>query len=95
MHQKLEAYEKKKAGFQSEGEAEAVKRQHDQGKMMARERVKALPDPGSFQELDLLLSTAEEIFGEGSGKRSVSGAIAGYGEVNGRPIFVWALDAEV
>ena len=63
--------------------------------MTARERVEALLDTGSFQELDLLLTSAEGVSGQGLGKRSVSGAITGYGEVNGRPIFVWALDSTV
>ena len=84
MRQKLEAYEEKKADFRLGGDPDEVQRQHDQGKMTARERVEALLDPGSFGELDLLLTTADGISGQGSGKRSVSGALLDWLKHRGR-----------
>ena len=36
------------------GSERAVQRQHDKGKLLARERIERLLDPGSFNELDLL-----------------------------------------
>ncbi|MFM8506573.1 MAG: carboxyl transferase domain-containing protein, partial [Actinomycetota bacterium] len=38
----------------SAGSPRAIERQHEKGKMLARERVEALLDPNSFHELDLL-----------------------------------------
>ena len=40
------------------GDARAVARQHERGKGLARERVEALLDPGTFVELDAFVRTA-------------------------------------
>lgn len=92
MREKLEAYEKKKAAFRQGGGESEARKQHVLGKMTARERVTRLLDAGSFQELDLLLSTAEV---SAEGARVADGTISGYGEILGRPVFVWSLDATV
>lgn len=73
------------------GLATAEKR-HEQGKMTARERIDYLVDQGTFQEIDFWSDTFRH--GE-TGEVIVpgDGVIAGWGEVNGRPIYVWAQDA--
>ncbi|MGZ4121336.1 MAG: carboxyl transferase domain-containing protein, partial [Actinomycetota bacterium] len=43
--------------------AEAVKRQHDRGKLTARERIELLLDPGSFVETDRMARHRTHGFG--------------------------------
>ena len=64
-------------------------------KLSARERVEKLVDPGTFQELDLLLTSAESELDPAAGGLATDGVIGGYAEVDGRPIFVWSQDGAV
>src|SRR5512143_1113173 len=77
------------------GGAAAIEKQHREGRLTARERVEKLLDPGSFQELDLLLTSAEDRLDDRAGGIPTDGVITGYGEVNGRSLFVWSQDATV
>jgi acetyl-CoA carboxylase carboxyltransferase component len=64
-------------------------------KLSARERIEKLVDSGSFQELDLLLSSAESDLDSTAGGIATDGVITGYAEVNGRPLFVWSQDGDI
>lgn len=70
-----------------------IKRQHDKGKLTARERVDALLDPGSFQEYGLLASHHGQKLGEKI--TPADGLVAGTGRINGRAACVFAEDATV
>jgi 3-methylcrotonyl-CoA carboxylase beta subunit len=73
------------------GGPERVRRQHEQGKLTARERVALLLDPRSrFQELGLLI--AHDRY---DGEAPAAGVVTGIGCVAGRPIVVVANDATV
>jgi acetyl-CoA carboxylase carboxyltransferase component len=91
MHEKLEALERKKERFRFGGGPEQIEKQHKKGRMTARERVEKLLDPGTFQELDLLLTSAEWEF---AGPLP-SAVIVGYGQIGRRPVFIWSLDATI
>src|SRR3954467_5779511 len=54
MQAKLDDLRQRKDEAYHAGSERAVERQHARGKLLARERVEVLLDPGSFQELDLL-----------------------------------------
>ena len=54
MHDKLDDLRDRKQQALQAGSPRAVERQHEKGKMLARERIDYLLDPGSFQELDML-----------------------------------------
>jgi len=95
MGEKLAERNKAKEEARSIGGAAAVEKQHQEGKLTARERVDRLLDPGSFQEIDLLLTSAEDALDEKAGGIPTDGVITGYGEVNGRPLFVWSQDSAV
>ncbi|MEU6083855.1 acyl-CoA carboxylase subunit beta [Streptomyces sp. NPDC047108] len=73
----------------------AVDRQHAKGKMTARERIDALLDPGSFVELDALVRHRCHDFGMQEKRPLGDGVVTGYGEVNGRQVFVFAQDFTV
>jgi methylmalonyl-CoA decarboxylase subunit alpha len=95
MGEKLAERNKAKEQARLAGGAAAIEKQHREGKLTARERVERLLDPGSFQELDLLRTSAEDPLDENPGGVPTDGVITGYGEVSGRPIFVWSQDATV
>jgi acetyl-CoA carboxylase carboxyltransferase component len=77
------------------GSEDAVARQHARGKMTARERVEALLDPGSFEELDLLARHRAAGVGLDGDRPYTDGVITGWGTVGGRKIFVFSQDFTV
>src|SRR5665811_1536038 len=77
------------------GSDAAVTRQHDRGKLTARERIELLLDPGSFVELDMLARHRAHGFGIENNRPLTDGVITGWGEVDGRKIFVFSQDFTV
>src|SRR6267154_2176831 len=77
------------------GGKERISKQHEAGKLTARERIELLLDPGSFQELDKLVTHRATDFGMADKKIPGDGVITGYGTVDGRKIFVFAQDFTV
>lgn len=82
----LRAYrEKAKQG----GGADRIAKQHAKGKLVARERIDLLLDPGTFNELEPFAvqqvdPTSEQNLGDG--------VVTGYGQVDGRTVYVYAQD---
>ncbi len=70
----------------------AVDRQHDAGKMTARERIDLLLDKGSFQELDMFTRHQASGFGIEARRPLGDAVITGWGTVDGRTVFVFAED---
>jgi propionyl-CoA carboxylase beta chain len=70
-------------------------RQHDAGKLTARERIDVLFDPGSFHETDKLVTHRCRDFGLGEELIPGDGVIAGHGRVNGRSVYAFAQDFTV
>jgi propionyl-CoA carboxylase beta chain len=77
------------------GGAERVKRQHEAGKLTARERVLLLLDPGSFAEIDALVTHRCRDFGMEKSIIPGDGVVCGYGTVDGRLVYVFAQDFTV
>jgi propionyl-CoA carboxylase beta chain len=77
------------------GGAERVKKQHDAGKLSARERIDLLLDPGSFVEIGRFVTHRCTDFGMADHKVLGDGVITGYGMVDGRKVFVFAQDFTV
>ena len=76
------------------GSERAVQRQHDKGKLLARERIERLLDPGSFNELDLLARHRAHDVGLAE-RPYTDGVITGWGTVDGRKVFVFSQDFTV
>lgn len=70
-------------------------KQHAAGKKTARERVLQLLDPGTFTEIDKLMTHRSYDFGMEKNKILGDGVISGYGKVNGRLVYVFAQDFTV
>jgi propionyl-CoA carboxylase beta chain len=72
-----------------------VERQHAAGKLTARERVDFLFDPGTFEEVDKLVTHRCRDFGMEQQIVPGDGVIAGHGLIDGRPVFAFAQDFTV
>jgi propionyl-CoA carboxylase beta chain len=77
------------------GGAERVAKQHEAGKLTARERLDLLLDPGTFVELDKFVTHRSSDFGMAERRIPGDGVVTGYGRVDGRQIFVFAQDFTV
>ena len=77
------------------GGSDKVRRQREKGKLLARERIEALLDHGSFQEIGWLVTTRSSLFGLDKSRVPGDGVVAGFGRVNGRPVYVFAQDFTV
>lgn len=69
------------------GGKEKIDREHQKGKLSARERIDLLLDPGSFTELHMLLGHATGHAGEG--------VVSGYGTIDGRTVCIFSQDVTV
>ncbi|QZE14940.1 acyl-CoA carboxylase subunit beta [Halosquirtibacter laminarini] len=76
------------------GEAR-INRQHEQGKMTARERIEMLLDEGSFEELDMFVTHRCTNFGMEKTKFKGDGVVIGHGTIDGRVVYVYAQDFTV
>jgi acetyl-CoA carboxylase carboxyltransferase component len=70
----------------------AVDRQHDEGKLTARERIELLVDKGSFQELDRYVRHQGRGFGIEDKRPLGDAVVTGWGTIDGRTMFVFAED---
>ncbi len=77
------------------GSERAVARQHEQGKLTARERIDLLLDKGSFQEVDMMVRHQARGFGIEDKRPPGDAVVTGWGTVDGRTIFVFAEDFTV
>jgi propionyl-CoA carboxylase beta chain len=77
------------------GGAERIERQHASGKMTARERVEALLDEGSFEELGQLVTHRSRDFGMEKTRIPGDGVVTGYGRIAGRLVYLFAQDFTV
>lgn len=77
------------------GGKERIEKQHEAGKLTARERISLLLDPGSFLEIDKLVTHKSHNFGLADKKFYGDGVVVGSGTVAGRRVFVFAQDFTV
>jgi acetyl-CoA carboxylase carboxyltransferase component len=94
MQDRLQDLTKRKEQAFHAGSEQAVARQHEKGKMTARERIDYLLDKGSFQELDMLART--RMAGISDEKRPYTdGVITGFGKIDGRRVCIFSQDFTV
>ncbi len=72
-----------------------TERQHQAGKLTARERIDALVDPGTFVELDKFVTHRCTDFGLASEKFYGDGVICGHAQIDGREVFLFSQDFTV
>ena len=85
----------KKLKEASSGDPIRIEKQHNAGKMTARERILTLLDSDSFIELDALVKHRTSNFGLDKNKPFGDGVITGHGTINGRTVYLFAQDFTV
>jgi acetyl-CoA carboxylase carboxyltransferase component len=96
MGQWMDGYLEKLATNRQEnlaaGGQEAVDRQHELGKLTARERIELLADPGSFEEMGSLVRGFQVTKGFPDRPSTADGVVMGAIEINGRKAMVYSMD---
>src|ERR1051326_5545514 len=91
----FELLKSKNASALEGGEKERIEKQKVGGRLTARERIIALLDPGSFDEIDRFVTHTCNDFGMDQKKIPGDGVITGHGLIDGRKVFVFAHDFTV
>jgi acetyl-CoA carboxylase carboxyltransferase component len=89
---KIRNFEEKRDDLLTMGGEKSVKRQHDQGKLTARERIDLLFDKNTFQETQLFVKHRSTLFGMDEKEINADGVVTGFGKVNGRTVFAASQD---
>jgi propionyl-CoA carboxylase beta chain len=89
---KLEVLRERSVAAEQGGGAARVDKQHEAGKMTARERIEFLLDDESFEEFDKLVVHRSKDFGLEKQLYPGDGVITGHGLIDGRNVFVFAQD---
>ena len=91
----LKKLEEKREQARAGGGKKRVDSQHKKGKLTARERLEMLLDPDSFEEWDLFMEHRCTDFGMNEQTIPGDGVVTGYGNINGRLVFVFSQDFTV
>ena len=83
---------KKKQDVIQAVDPKAVEKQASMGKLMARDRIHAILDPGSFHEYDLFVEHRCSDFGMDKKQLPGDGVITGTGKIQGHPVGIYAQD---
>jgi len=92
MNERLEELAKRKEEAFHAGSERAIQRQHERGKLTARERIDYLLDEGSFIELDQLARHRAHGTDLENERPYTDGVVTGWGTVDGRDVFVFSQD---
>jgi len=95
MDERIEELRELRERARMGGGEDRIESQHDRGKMTARERIDYLLDDGTFNEFDQVRTHRSHNFGMEETQFLGDGVVTGYGEVNGRTVFVFAHDFTV
>lgn len=92
---KLDYLQQQRAVIEQGGGAEKIKKQHDDGKKTARERIAMLFDEGSFVEVDAFVTHRCTSFDMAQVEAPGEGVVCGYGAIDGRLVYAYAQDFTV
>ncbi len=92
MKKEYEKLSKLETELKAGGGEKSVQKQHESGKLTARERLDLLFDKGTFQETDLFVQHRSVNFGLDKLSIPADGVVTGFGNVNGRTVCAFAQD---
>ena len=95
MAEKIEELGLRRTQALNAGSQRSVERQHQKGKMTARERIEYLLDENSFQELDMLARHRAHGMGLEENRPYTDGVVTGFGTINGRRVCLFSQDFTV
>ncbi len=92
---KVEQLKKKRQDAKKGGGEKRIQKQHDKGKLTARERIDLLLDNNSFEEIDAFVTHRSTDFGLEKKKILGDGVVTGHGKIHGRQVYVFSQDFTV
>jgi len=95
MSEKLEQLKTIRKKLEEAGGQKRIDKQHESGKLTARERINLLFDEGTFVEMDAFVKHRCVNFDMPSTEAPAEGVVTGYGKVNGRLVYAYAQDFTV
>jgi len=95
MDEKIKELEARRAKVLAGGGPKRIAAQHAKGKKTARERIEALLDQGTFVEVDAFVEHRCTDLGMAGLEAPGEGVVIGYGNINGRTVYVFAQDFTV
>jgi propionyl-CoA carboxylase beta chain len=93
--QKIERLESMNEEALKGGGEDRIAKQHEKGKLTARERIDLLLDEGSFEEIGKFVTHRATDFGMDKQKILGDGVVTGYGTIDGRLTYVFSQDFTV
>ncbi|MCX7635173.1 MAG: methylmalonyl-CoA carboxyltransferase, partial [Syntrophales bacterium] len=90
--EKIRVFEARREALKGMGGEKMIAKQHELGKLTARERLALLFDEGTFQEVQLFVKHRSTLFGLDKKEIKADGVIVGFGKVNGRTVYAAAQD---
>lgn len=94
MRKSYEQFLARQEALQQQYDEKYFEKQHNRGKLTARERIELLFDEGTFEETDAYIPPAATSFGK-STRAFGDGVITGYGKVNGKLVYAYSQDFNV
>ena len=95
FEQKIKELLDKREEARMGGGQKGIDKQHESGKLTARERIALLLDEGSFEEFDMFVTHRCTNFDMQKKSYLGDGVVTGYGTINGRQVYVFAQDFTV
>ena len=95
VQEKIALMHAKKEHIQLGGGQKRIDKQHEKGKMTARERIEKLFDENTFVALDMFMKHRCTNFGQDKKELPGEGVVTGYGTVDGRLVYAFAQDFTV
>lgn len=93
--EKIELLKQKREEIKLMGGEAKIAKQHEKGKLTARERLDLLFDEGTFRELDMMVKHRAVHFGLDKVDIPSDGVIVGHGKIYGRTVFAFSQDFTV
>lgn len=95
MKEQIEEFREKEKKIELGGGKERIEKQHNKGKMTARERIEKIFDPGSFVEVGKFVEHRATELGMDKKEAPADGVVTGYGTVNGKRVYAFSQDFTV
>jgi len=95
LEDKFSIFEEKDKAAELGGGIDRIEKQHQAGRLTARERVEILLDSGTFVEKDKFMTHRAKDFDMDKNRIPGDGVVSGYGKIDGRLVYVFAQDFTV
>ncbi|MDZ7689866.1 MAG: carboxyl transferase domain-containing protein [Balneolaceae bacterium] len=93
--EKVDELKRKREEARKGGGQKRIDKQHDKGKLTARERIDILLDEDSFEEVGSFVKHRSTDFGLDEKRPAGDGVVTGQGKINGRPVYIFSQDFTV